>query len=149
MYYYSSQVYLVEIPDHIALGLTILGCPIHCPDCHSKWTWDKSLKGQTEITIDNIKKILSPHVSCLLFLGGEWESDFYKSLLALKELNLPLALYTGRHLVDCIHEPWFNLLSFIKVGPYVKELGGLKSRTTNQRMYKLCDGVVWEEITLW
>ena len=35
---------------------------------------------------------------------------------------------------------------YIKFGPYIEELGGLKSEKTNQRLYKRV-GESWEDIT--
>lgn len=29
---------------------------------------------------------------------------------------------------------------FLKLGPYIQKLGGLDSKTTNQRLYKIIDG---------
>ena len=35
---------------------------------------------------------------------------------------------------------------YVKLGPYIESLGGLKSSTTNQRLYKRV-GETWEDIT--
>ena len=35
---------------------------------------------------------------------------------------------------------------YIKLGPYIESLGGLKSPTTNQRLYKR-EGDCWKDIT--
>lgn len=56
------------------------------------------------------------------------------------------ALYSG---FDLEHAPadLLYLLDYIKVGPYIEHLGGLKEKTTNQRLYKIVDGKITEDIT--
>lgn len=48
------------------------------------------------------------------------------------------AWYSGRQ--ELSKDVDIKNFNFIKLGPYVEELGGLKSPTTNQRMYevKMC-----------
>ena len=33
------KIVFQEIPDEISMAFNISGCPIHCPDCHSKYLW--------------------------------------------------------------------------------------------------------------
>ena len=40
-----------------------------------------------------------------------------------------------------------NDFDYIKVGPYISHLGGLKDRTTNQRLYKKVANGEFEDIT--
>lgn len=48
--------------------------------------------------------------------------------------NLKVGWYSGRiRISSAIDKSAFD---YIKIGPYIKHLGGLKERTTNQRMYK-------------
>ena len=48
--------------------------------------------------------------------------------------GLKVAWYSGRQELP----KHFNLepFNFIKLGPYIEELGGLDSKTTNQKMYQ-------------
>ena len=39
-----------------------------------------------------------------------------------------------------------QVFDYVKLGPYIEALGGLKSEKTNQRMYKRV-GDKWEDIT--
>lgn len=136
---------MVEVPEEIVLGLTILGCPIHCPDCHSSWSWSKNYP-QKLINAENISKLLTPYHTGLLFFGGEWEADFQQTLEQLQDwFHLPLALYTGLSTEEAFAKPWINLLTFIKTGPYIQELGNLRSPTTNQRMFRLEQGKIQRE----
>ena len=36
----------------------------------------------------------------------------------------------------------FQYFDYIKLGPYIEALGGLKSKNTNQRMFSIKDGVL-------
>lgn len=48
--------------------------------------------------------------------------------------ELKIALYSGS---DTLPEILFRLCDYVKVGRYIKELGGLNNPSTNQVMYKL------------
>ena len=58
--YLNTQVYTSEIPDELSLGFSILGCNIHCPNCHSQHVWDINSIGQgKELTHDELDKCIS------------------------------------------------------------------------------------------
>lgn len=71
-------------------------------------------------------------------MGGEWHQTELRGLLDLvKSVNLKTALYTGlEQLPDLLTEK----LDYVKLGPYMRELGGLDSPTTNQRLIDLTSG---------
>lgn len=73
-------------------------------------------------------------------MGGDSEPQEveYFSELVRNIAGLRYAWYSGRQeLPKNIDISKFN---YIKLGPYIEELGGLKSPTTNQRLYevKMC-----------
>lgn len=77
----------------------------------------------------------APHVSCVLFYGGEWEEEWLTKMLKLvKSLGLKTALYTG---LDDVSKEIKDNLDYLKTGSFVKECGPLNKRTTNQRMWDL------------
>ena len=39
MKYVDVKEVFAEIPDEITLAISISGCPIHCPGCHSQYLW--------------------------------------------------------------------------------------------------------------
>lgn len=70
------------------------------------------------------------------------------NLAACKAYGFKTALYSGFELEHALEHPdLLYLLDYIKVGPYIEELGGLKETTTNQRLYKIVDGKITEDIT--
>jgi anaerobic ribonucleoside-triphosphate reductase activating protein len=64
-----------------------------------------------------------------------------------KKLGYKTALYSGQEL-EALSPELLKLLNYVKVGPYNKLYGNLKSPTTNQRLYKLNKlGEVIEDLT--
>lgn len=57
-------------------------------------------------------------------------------LVIAKSFNLKTAMYTG---LDVLEPELVNLLDYYKLGKYDKQLGGLSSTTTNQRLYKVVE----------
>lgn len=63
-------------------------------------------------------------------MGGEWHEQTLIRLLKLaKKRGLKTCLYTGQNNVT---EQLKSQLSFLKTGPWIKELGGLADLSTNQ-----------------
>ena len=132
------QIVLSEVPGEISLALSISGCPLRCKGCHSTETYD--LKFGEKLNEHKLDKMIVDHISCVLFYGGEWNpSELIHFLKYVKMNGLKTCLYTGYEL-EFIHIDILKNLDFIKVGSYDKELGGLGSTTTNQRIISLVDG---------
>lgn len=131
--YYIS---LSEFPDMISLVIPITGCPFRCEGCHSPEYQDPS--NGKELTVELLDHILEENsvVDAIIFFGGDqYGSQFIDILKYVKcKTDKKLVLWTGASKV-----PYriTKHLSYIKVGQYVKELGGLDSTKTNQRFYKL------------
>lgn len=136
MRYKDYDVVLQEVPNEISLSFTITGCKLSCDGCHSPYLW-KEGSGE-ELTKDVFINILNKYkdmISCVLFMGGEWDSEnLIKLLTTSKKLGLKTALYTGLEYID---SDIFQNLDYIKFGPWIKELGGLSSETTNQRFINI------------
>ena len=133
---YDVDVVFQEVPGEISLAFHCTGCPIHCPACHSKWLWDA--ENGTEFTddylLDHVGRY-APNITCVLFYGGEWDAEWLKGkLYIVRKLGLKTALYTG---LDEIGSDIKSRLDYLKTGPFDEKLGGLTSRTTNQRMFDL------------
>lgn len=144
--YTDTQITFREIPDEITLCINISGCPIKCQDCHSKELWNDI---GNELTEDKLISLIkeNPGITCVCFMGGD---SNYKSLQELIEsvknlkqnLSIKIAFYSGRndiqYIIDnCNDASWINNLDYIKVGSFIKELGGLDNPNTNQRLYAI------------
>lgn len=68
-------------------------------------------------------------------MGGEWEPDgLIERLKVVQSFGFKTALYTG---LDEIPVSIQAHLNYLKLGPYVAELGGLSSARSNQRLINL------------
>lgn len=134
--YTNTEIVFQEFPDEITLAFNISGCPVHCKGCHSKWLWEDT---GTALTIPNINKEIKLHegITCIGFMGGDNDRDLLNAILIILKHEYPelkLGWYTGLNNYNQIN---LNYLDYVKVGPYIKELGGLNNRNTNQRIYKI------------
>lgn len=138
--YANTQVVFTEVPNEISLALNITGCTIHCKGCHSQWLW--SNKGK-ELTKEELINLIEKNkgITTVLFMGGD---NFIEQLAELaKDIkyrypNLKVAWYSGRCDIDYkVKKELETYLDYIKIGPYIKQLGGLDNPSTNQRFYKI------------
>lgn len=136
MKFFDTDIVFKEIPDEISLCFSMFGCPHKCVNCH--WnTIDKANLYDLNITIaQNIADKYKNKVSCILFLGGEWDIEFIDVVKIFKNNGFKVALYTGLDF-DYVDVELIKILDYIKVGRYIDDLGGLESPITNQVLYKL------------
>ena len=134
--YVNTMVTFSEVPNEISLCIEISNCPCHCKNCHSSYLAEDI--GE-KLTLDKIYKLIDSNegITCICFMGGDSspkEIDMFAR--CIKDLyNIKVAWYSGKQeLSKDINLQWFD---FIKLGPYIEELGPLNSKTTNQRFYKV------------
>ena len=134
--YVNTMVTFSEVPDEVSLCIEISNCPCHCINCHSPYLAEDI--GE-KLTLDKIYKLIDNNegITCVCFMGGDSspkEIDMFAR--CIKDLyDIKVAWYSGRQeLAKEINLKWFD---FLKLGPYIEELGPLNSKTTNQRMYKV------------
>ena len=137
--YVDTLVTFKEFPDEISLCINISGCPIHCPECHSKYLWenDGKLLLSTRL-IDLIDE--NPGITCVGFMGGAQDTYHLLNLAILvrnKYPNLKIGWYTGQSEIPEIISENLEYFDYIKIGPYIKDKGGLDNPNTNQIMYKV------------
>ncbi|MEE1516312.1 MAG: anaerobic ribonucleoside-triphosphate reductase activating protein [Lachnospiraceae bacterium] len=133
--YVDTLVSFQEIPDEISLCINISNCPNNCPGCHSAYLKDDI---GTPLTYTELMRILKDirGITCVCFMGGDKEPwEIQRLAQFVKEKGLKVAWYSGK---QELHED-VRLANFdyVKLGPYVEELGPLTSPTTNQVMYKI------------
>lgn len=138
MRYSVSQVVFQEIPVEISLAFHITGCPLRCPGCHSSADWNGG-RG-TLLDLSQLEKKIREYqnyITCVLYLGGEWcGEELIEQLALIQSEGLRTALYTGLELED-LPDELLQKLTYVKVGPYIKERGPLNSATTNQKLIDL------------
>lgn len=141
--YLKKDVCFQEVPNEISLTFSIAGCPNRCPNC----SWKSSEIQETAKPLTNsvYSRFLNKYkglASCVLFLGGDWDTqDLITKLKMAKERGYKTCLYTGCEM-NLVHPDIKTNLDFIKVGPYIEELGGLTSPKTNQKFIDLVHNTI-------
>lgn len=137
----SFDIVFQEIPGEVTLALNLSGCPCHCPGCHSQHLWQDIGEPLDEELIDGLISRYKGLITCVCFMGGDQDPEEVVRLAASIK-GLKTAWYSGRVNMPALDSPY----EYVKLGGYVESLGGLKSPTTNQRLYKRV-GDTWEDIT--
>lgn len=100
--YYDVATTFSEFPDEIALCVNITGCPCHCDNCSEPWL--RPYVG-TELTNEEIDKLISEHTECTVFglMGGD---SNYEDCVRItnyiheKHPGLKVGIYSGRDWLD-------------------------------------------------
>lgn len=134
--YADQMICFQEIPDEISLSFSITGCKRNCKGCHSQYLREE--KGiEVKSVLNSFLKKYNGIITCVLFMGGDdklHRQSLFECANICKNNGLKIALYSGATECD---DDIFELFDYVKVGPYIEELGGLKSKKTNQRLYKI------------
>ena len=152
----SYDVVFQEIPGEVTLALNLSNCPCHCQGCHSPHLAEDIGEELTPELLDSLIEQYAGLITCVCFMGGDADPAEVSRLAEHIQLSpitnhqspIKVAWYSGRQYTPDTVPFTFHLspFTFLKFGPYVEALGGLKSPTTNQRLYKRV-GDNWEDIT--
>lgn len=136
--YVNVMVTFSEIPDNITLCINISGCPNRCKGCHSPFLWEDV--GEP-LNKESFLELISnnPGITCVCLMGGDQDPSTITWLAKCSKEAYPelkVAWYSG---LPKIHKDIdTHYFDYIKIGPFIEELGPLESPTTNQRL--LCKG---------
>lgn len=136
--YTDAQVVFREIPDEITLAINISNCPCHCKGCHSSYLAEDI---GTELTIEKLIELIKTNkgITCISFMGGDNDPEGINLLARAIKLCCgnfyKIAWYSGRS--ECSTFIDLKNFDFIKLGPYIEELGGLDSKETNQILLQI------------
>lgn len=136
--YVNYDIVFQEIPNETTLAINISNCPCHCKGCHSSYLAEDIGELLTERELEKLIRE-NKGITCISFMGGDSDPQSVNMLAGIVQTKgLLTAWYSGRQ--ELSKDVDIKNFNFIKLGPYVEELGGLKSPTTNQRMYevKMC-----------
>ena len=137
--YVDTKVTFAEVPNEISLCINISNCPCNCKGCHSSYLAEDI---GNELNGNSIKELINNNkgITCICFMGGDSNPLEIDALAHFIKIYFPIkvAWYSGRQELS----KYINLdnFSFIKLGPYIEDLGPLNSKTTNQRFYKIEKG---------
>lgn len=142
--YQGYSVVFQEVPGEISLAFNISGCPYRCKGCHSPHLWDdigRNLSEDFEVALNEYQN----KITCVCFMGGDQGlNEIGRYCDIAHDRGLKTCIYTG---AESIPKDYVRCFDYIKVGPYIEERGGLNKETTNQRMFRMIDGVAVEDIT--
>ena len=137
--YVDTMVTFSEVPNEITLCINISNCQCHCKNCHSPYLAEDI--GE-ELNSHSLKKLIDDNkgITCISFMGGDSNPSDIDALAQWVKINYPIktAWYSGRQ--ELSKDINLNNFNFIKLGPYIEDLGPLNSKTTNQRFYKVEEG---------
>ena len=145
--YVNTMVTFSEVPDEITLAINISNCPCHCINCHSSYLaedigelliYKDTHNNRTVINCNPLSELIEANkgITCVCLMGGDSNPEYINILgKTIKCHKLKSAWYSGRQELSN-HIDLCNF-DYIKLGPYIEELGPLNSKTTNQRFYKV------------
>lgn len=143
LYVHSFSTGFIEVPSQISLNVFVFGCMKRCPECHNPELQEFSTLRW--VTPECFKEVIGrfPLSSWVCFLGGDavYQSAGLEALSkTAKECGKNVCLYTGLTYeeLDFLKKDDIDL---IIDGEYIKNLGPLHEKTTNQRIFmRLADG---------
>lgn len=142
--YTDYDIVFQEVPDEITLAINISNCPNRCKGCHSPYLLKDIGEPLTEENLTVLLRKYGKAITCICFMGGDASPADIEQL----------AEYLHRQTVAPVKVGWYSgkselspaidldFFEYIKLGPYIEHLGGLKSPATNQRFYRIENGVM-------
>ena len=146
--YLGYSVVFQEVPDEVSLAINISGCPHRCEGCHSKYLWEYDGRYISDDLVELIEKYKGL-ITCVCFMGGEQNPTELIQLAHVADYyGLNVALYSGASSRELLYSI-AQCFDYVKVGAYISNLGGLNSKTTNQKMYQQINkpSNIWKDIT--
>ena len=146
--YVNHDIVFQEFPDEVTLAINLSLCPNFCVGCHSPQLCGDIGEKLTEERLIALLTDYQGEVTCVGFMGGDNDTLEVERLCGVVKTHFAGKLRTGwysgrQELPEGIH---LDVFDYVKVGPYRPECGPLKSRDTNQRLYRVC-GYQLEDIT--
>ena len=138
----SYDIVFQEIPGEVTLALNLSNCPNRCSGCHSPHLWEDVGVVLDEPVLSGLLDKYGNAITCVCFMGGDSAPREVERLAGfLREKRgrqLKTGWYSGKQELPENYTP--SNFDYIKLGPYIKRLGGLTSATTNQRFYRVENG---------
>ena len=138
----NYNIVFQEVPGEVTLAINLSNCPNRCKECHSP-----HLREDIGEVLDNeaLTRLLDKYgsaITCVCFMGGDaspCEVEQCSMFIRNKtEGQIKTAWYSGKS--DFPYECSLKNFDFLKLGEYIEHLGGLRSKTTNQRFYRISGG---------
>lgn len=141
--YAGYDVVCQEFPDEITLAFNLTRCPNNCPNCHSAYLAQDMGEELTEEVLNSLLSHYDETITCVALMGGDNDPlEVSQRLGFVKRIapSLRTGWYSGREVLPTDFN--IEVLDYLKLGAYVEALGPLSSLTTNQRFYRVEQGVL-------
>jgi len=138
----SYDIVFQEVPGEVTLAVNISNCPNRCKGCHSPHLMEDTGEILDESVLEVLLEKYGNAVTCVCFMGGDAAPHEVERLSAfvrkITSNRIKTAWYSGREQLPegCALQHF----DYIKLGPYIEQLGGLNCETTNQRFYRKVNG---------
>ncbi len=145
--YVDTDIVFQELPDEVTLAINLSGCPCRCPGCHSKHLWGDGGEELTPEALDDMVTRQCDRITAVSFMGGDASPRDVNRLASHLRSRFPklrTAWWSGRTILSNYVD--VRNFDYIKLGPYLAHLGGLRSPRTNQHLYRVV-GVTLHDIT--
>ena len=137
---YDVTTSFTEVPNRVSLCFWFSGCTSGCDGCHTPWlVEDVGKRTTTEEILETIARY-DGMINAVCCLGGYISVIIGCVDIVHQQTDHTICWYTENQLKTVAVARGGILLfqlDYVKVGTYNKDLGGLGSKTTNQRFYAL------------
>ena len=146
--YADYDIVFQEIPDEVTLAINLSNCPNHCKGCHSAYLMEDIGEPLTEESLSTLLGKYGKAITCVCFMGGDASPAEVEQLAAFlhKQTITPVKVGVntgkGKNQEQCDVTQY----KYVNLVPYKYTQLGLKSETTNQRLYHIENGII-EDIT--
>lgn len=148
--YVNYDIVFQEFPDEITMAVNLSLCPNLCKGCHSARLRDDIGEELTEERLFALIDSYKGEITCVGLMGGDNDPATVLQLLSRVRAHyhgtIKTGWYSGRTWQPA-PEQLAASLSYLKLGPYIPDLGPLNSKDTNQRMYRVLSNGDTEDIT--
>ena len=136
--FHNYDIVFQEIPDEVTLAVNLTNCPHRCVGCHSPHLHLDTGHVLDDATMDKLLDRYGRQITCVCFMGGDRTPKEVEAMARHlhEHTKLKVAWYSGNDTMPRNAKHF----DYVKVGGYKPELGGLRSRTTNQRLYRNVNG---------
>ena len=141
MKYVNYSIVFREVPDEVTLAINLSNCPHRCKGCHSPYLREDIGELLDFDALDGLLDKYGDAVTCICFMGGDASpKEVERCAVYVRHRSngrLKIGWYSGN---DKFPESCsLQNFDYIKLGAYIEHLGGLDSKTTNQRFYRIED----------
>ena len=138
----NYNIVFQEVPGEVTLAINISNCPNHCKGCHSPYLQEDSGEILNNDILSELLEKYGDAITCVCFMGGDASPlEVQQSAIFLRNQTngqIKIAWYSGKNSFP--EACSLRNFDYIKLGAYVEQLGGLDSKMTNQRFYRIEDG---------